>query len=49
MVVGGGLCLPWVVAVGGGLCSPVVAGCLGGFGYWFGGCFGVGLIGGCLR
>ena len=36
-------------AVGGGLCSPVVAGCLGGFGCWFGGCLGVGLIGGCLR
>ena len=36
-------------AVGGGLCSSVVAGCLGGFGCWFGGCLGVGLIGGCLR
>ena len=36
-------------AMGGGLCSPVVAGCLGGFGCWFGGCLGVGLIGGCLR
>ena len=36
-------------AVGGGVCSLVVAGCLGGFGYWFGGCLGVGLIGGCLR
>ena len=39
-------CGPWVV--GGGLCSPVVAGCLGGFGCWFSGCLGVGLIGGCL-
>ena len=35
-------------AVGGGLCSLVVAGCLGGFRCWFGGCLGVGLIGGCL-
>ena len=36
-------------AGGGGLCLLVVAGCLGGFGCWFGGCLGVGLIGGCLR
>nr|POE45465.1 hypothetical protein CFP56_20135 [Quercus suber] len=36
-------------AVGGGLCSLVVAGYLGGFGCWFGGCLGVGLIGGSLR
>ena len=35
-------------AVGSGLCALVVAGCLGGFGCWFGGCLGVGLVGGCL-
>ena len=38
-----------LLAMGGGLCSPVVTRCLGGFGCWFGGCLGVGLIGGCLR
>ena len=36
----------WVM--GDRLCSPVVVGCLGGFECWFGGCLGVGLIGGCL-
>ena len=39
-------CGPWVM--GDRLCSLVVAGCLGGYECWFGGCLGVGLIGGCL-